>query len=201
MAEAPVRTTSPCVAHTLENGVDTFTWSNREIPKDLLLTSGFLSGALVFGILAVFLTIQFLLDLFRLGSVYSISNSEIAISVFFLLAVWAVVVFLGGYLLRITWTETIRVDENGFRLEYEGLFSPNVRVIPERNILRLSFERYGHEHHKESRFSLNLFHDDKRESLAYLMRRRNLMQLFLLLSAIIEERGWMVDLKAEKLPE
>jgi len=148
MAEAPVRTTSPGVAHTLENGVDTFTWSNREIPKDLLLTSGFLIGALVFGILAVFLTIKFLLDLFRLGSVYSISNSEIAISVFFLLAVWAVAVFLGGYLLRITYSEIIRVDENGFRLEYEGLFSPNVRVIPERNIWRLSFERYGHEHNK-----------------------------------------------------
>ena len=200
MAEAPVYTTSPGVAHTLENGVDTLSWSNRDIPKDALLTGGSVLGTLVFGILAIFLTTQFLADLFRWGSAYSISASEIAISVFFLLAFWTVTIFLGSHLLQITWTETIRVDENGFSLEYEGLFSPKWKVIPERNLWRLSFERYGLEHHKESRFTLNIFHDDQRESLAYWMRRRDLLQLFQLLSTIIEERDWTVDLKAEKLP-
>lgn len=187
----------PGVTHRREGSVDIVAWSNRDIPKDPFYAGLFVLGFAAFSVLAVYLTVRLIEDLLRLGPVAGLTGTEIGISMFFLVAMWIVTLFFGFHIARLAWTESIHVGDDGIGLEYSGPLSPRAKYIRERDLWRLSFERYGEDRTQETRYTVNLFHEDKRESLAYWMRKTEQQQLFLLLAALIKQRGWAVDLKGE----
>jgi hypothetical protein len=176
-----------------EANTDIITWSNRHLPRNLRLFAVFIIVLFVSAPLSLFLTAQLLSD----ASTITLSGFEIVTSIFFVIVGWGAVVGTSYYLLRLTWTETIKVSNEGISLLYSGLLAPKGKQISERRIWRLSFEKYGHERHQESRFTLNIFYDDHRATLAYWMRNEEIYQLFLLLEQIFNDRDWSFQIKSE----
>lgn len=180
-----------------EAGTDIITWSNRHLPPNIRLLAVFITALLVSAPLSLFLTTQLLSD----ASTITLSGFEIVISIFFVVIGWAAVVGISYYLLRLTWTETVKVSNEGISLLYSGLFAPKDKQISKRRIWRLSFEKYGHERHQESRFTLNIFYDDHRATLAYWMRNEEIYQLFQLLEQLCKNRDWLFQSKSEYKPQ
>lgn len=184
----------PGLTHRRQPDVDTITWSNRHIPKNTLLYSGYLVGLVVITPIALFLSVRLIDDLRPVAENVSLGRSELAISIFFVLASWGGIATISHYLVRLSWTETIKVSNEEIWLHYNGLFAPPSKRIAGSRIWCLSFERVGNERDQESRFTLNLFDiDDKRQPLAYWIRAEESYRLFLLLEAIFNRRGWSVQ--------
>ena len=184
----------PGLTYQRESDVDIITWSNKETPKNAPLYLAFVAGFIVVTGLGIFLALRLLTDINRLRSDIPIATGEIVFSLIIVLISWAGVVLLGYYLIRLSWTETIKISKDEIRLLYRGLFSPKEKRFPAHQIYRLSFERVGNERDRESRYTLNLFNlDEKRETLAYWIRAEENYQLFLLLDKIFTRRGWSVQ--------
>jgi|GEM_PF-3472865 len=184
------------LTHHNEPDVDIITWSNRETPKNIWLYLAFI-GALVVTIpLALFLTSLLFDDLYNQAGL-SLSTGELLFSGFMVVASWVAVVAISHYLIRLSWTESIKISKDELSLHYSGLFSPKAKRFTSNQIWRLSFERVGNERDRETRFTLNFFDlNDKRHTLAYWIRDDENYQLFLLLNKIFEARGWSVQNKS-----
>ena len=183
-----------------EPNIDIITWSNRETPKNTWLYLAFIGALIVVIPLALFLTSLLLDDLY--GHVnFTLSTGELLFSGFMVVASWLAVIAISYYLIRLSWTESIKISNDELSLHYSGLFSPKVKRFSSNQIWRLSFERVGNERDRETRFTLNFFDlDDKRHTLAYWIRDDENYQLFLLLGKIFDARGWSVQNKSDYQP-
>ena len=183
-----------------EPDIDVITWSNRETPKNIWLYLVFIGALIVVIPLAFFLTSLFVDDLYGQAGL-SLSTGEFLFSSLMVVASWAAVIALSYYLIRLSWTESIRISNDELSLHYSGLFSPKERRFSSNQIWRLSFEKVGNERDRETRFTLNFFDlNDKRHTLAYWIRDDENYQLFLLLGKIFDARGWSVQNKSDYRP-
>lgn len=188
------------LTHHNEPDVDIITWSNRETPKNTWLYLAFIGALVVIIPLAFFLTSLLFDDLYSQVGL-SLNVGELLFSGFMVVASWAAVVAISHYLIRLSWTESIKISKDELSLHYSGLFSPKAKRFTSNQIWRLSFERVGNERDRETRFTLNFFDlNDKRHTLAYWIRDDENYQLFLLLSKIFEARGWSVQNKSNYQP-
>lgn len=188
------------LTHHNEPDVDIITWSNRETPKNTWLYLAFIGALVVIIPLAFFLTSLLFDDLYSQVGL-SLNVGELLFSGFMVVASWVAVVAISHYLIRLSWTESIKISKDELSLHYSGLFSPKAKRFTSNQIWRLSFERVGNERDRETRFTLNFFDlNDKRHTLAYWIRDDENYQLFLLLSKIFEARGWSVQNKSNYQP-
>ncbi len=187
----------PGLTYHHEPEADIIVWSNRRLPKNKALYVAFIAGLIISTPLAFFLTASLLKDVYNIPIGLSFSAVEILISLFFVFVSWIATIAILYYLLRLTWTESLKVSDKELSIFYSGILSPKEKRIPARDVWRLSFEKFGHERHQESRFTLNIFSNDKRETLAYWMRAEEGYQLYLLLAKIFEARDWPVKCKSD----
>ena len=188
----------PGLVHHNAPDVGTVVWSNRQIPKNNYRVVAFIAGWLIFTALAIFLTTGFLRDINFLRIGIPQSNVTLVISLLFMFASWWATIYATYYLLRFTWTETIRVSNDDLSILFTGLLTPKGKDISKDDIRRLSFEKIVNLRERESRLTLNIFHANQREILAYWLRQEEKYQLYLLLKNIFSARGWEnVEYKAE----
>lgn len=194
MSQANVNRPFPGLVHRHEPDVDVITWSNKDTPKNTPLYLAFIGGLIVAAPLAIFLTIRLFNDIVGVGNNIILTTGELLVSAFIVLAGWGAVAGMSYYLIRLSWTESIRISNNELRLTYSGPLAPRGKRFAANQIWRLSFERVGNERDREARFTLNIFNlDDRRETLAYWIRAEENYQLFLLLDKIFKQRGWSVQ--------
>ncbi|MCP5077865.1 MAG: hypothetical protein GY951_07385 [Psychromonas sp.] len=177
--------------HKADN--DIMTWSNRQLPRNTKLFVVFVIVFVISAPIAIFLSSQFITDV----TTITLSKFEVFTSLVVVAIAWG---STGGslfYLIRFTWVETITVSTDGVTLNYTGLLAPKEKFISNRDLWRLSFEKYGQERHTESRYTLNIFYDKERATLAYWMRNEECYQLFLLLGQIFDSRGWSMQKKTD----
>ncbi len=176
-----------------EREADIITWSNRRLPRNTKLFVLFIVVFIIALPVSIFLTIQLIND----STNMTLGLFEFLISLFFVIVGWGAAVGTLYYLLRLTWTESIKISDENVSLLYSGLLAPREKQISGRDIWRISFEKFGHERHQESRFTLNIFHNDNRSTLAYWMRNEENYQLYLLLGQIFTDRGWNTQKKSD----
>lgn len=197
MSETNVNHPFPGLIHRHEPNVDVITWSNKDTPKNTPLYLAFIATLIIVVPLAVFLTIRLVNDV-GLSSNVMLTTGELLFSAFIVLVSWGAVAGISYYLMRLSWTETIKISDDEIRLLYSGPLAPKGKRFSANQIYRLSFEKVGNERDRETRFTLNIFNlDDKRETLAYWIRAEENYRLFLLLDKIFSERGWSVQSKSD----
>ena len=200
MSEPNVHQLFSGLTYRNEPDIDIITWSNRQTPKNTWLFLAFVGSLIVTIPLAIFLTSLLFDDLYGQAGL-RLGTGELLFSGFMVVASWVGVVAISYYLIRLSWTESIKISEDELSLHYSGLFSPKQRRFSSNQIWRLSFERVGNERDRESRFTLNVFDlNDKRHTLAYWIRDDENYQLFLLLNKIFDTRGWSVQGKSDYQP-
>ena len=183
----------PGLTYHRESDVDIICWSNKKTPKNKALYLAFVAGLAISAALGIFLTARLVNDINRLWSGIPVATGEIVFAFGIVAISWGAVMLMGYYLIRLSWTETIKISNDEIRLLYSGLLSPKEKRFLANQIYRLSFERVGNERDRESRYTLNLFNlDEKRQTLAYWIRAEENYQLFLLLDKIFARRGWLV---------
>lgn len=198
MSQANTNRPFPGLVHRHEPDVDVITWSNKDTPKNTPLYLAFIGGLIVAAPLAIFLAIRLFNDIVGVGNNIILTTGELLVSAFIVLAGWGAVAGMSYYLIRLSWTESIRISNDELRLIYSGPLAPRGKRFTANQIWRLSFERVGNERDRESRFTLNIFNlDDRRETLAYWIRAEENYQLFLLLDKIFKQRGWSVQSKSD----
>lgn len=182
-------TTFSGITHQHQPHADLISWTNKEIPthKPLLLT--YCAGLLLLLPIAVFLTLRLVRDSRLLPDFIQLNSGAFIFALLIIILTWAAVLGIAFVLLRLTWTERVLVEQDMIWVQYNGLLAFRDRPIPVAHIWRLSFERYQYGRERESRYSVNILHQ-RRDTLAYWMRQEEAYQLFLLLSQIVQRRGW-----------
>ncbi|MDX1521015.1 MAG: hypothetical protein R3264_05275, partial [Anaerolineae bacterium] len=108
----------PGLTYRPETEVDTITWSNRYIPRNNSLYLGFIIGLVIFTPLALFLTLRLIDDINRVQNNVPVPTADLVIAVFFVLISWVGFAGLTYYLIRLSWTETIRISNDDITLQY-----------------------------------------------------------------------------------
>ncbi|MCA9964217.1 MAG: hypothetical protein KC423_08240 [Anaerolineales bacterium] len=182
-------TTFSGITYQRQPHADLIFWTNKDIPthKPLLLTYG--AGLLLLLPIAVFLTLRLVRDSRLLPNFIALNTGTFVFALLVIIITWVAVLGVAFVLLRLTWTERVLVGQDVIWVQYEGPLAFRDRPIPVAHIWRLSFERYQYGRDRESRYSVNILHQ-RRVTLAYWMRKEEAHQLFLLLSQIVQMRGW-----------
>ncbi|MEM7334707.1 MAG: hypothetical protein AAF490_21705 [Chloroflexota bacterium] len=173
--------------YRIENGRDIISWTNKNLPRNprLYLTIGFwLFLLLPVGYL---LTSRLWAELI-LFSFNPPDRGGVTFSAIIVLACWAGILFNFFNLLRLTWTESVVIDDENIMLQYEGLLAFKAKYIPIGDIWRLSFEKFKHNQDQEFRSSVNIIHKE-RDKLAYWMGENEAHRLYLLITEILHKRG------------
>ncbi len=176
-------------------------WSNWQIPKSRGLMLAYGAGMLLSGALAIFLSYGLFRDLVRTGQGAPAGTGVLLVSGAFAMAGWAIALASAWTLLRLRWTESVTVSAEGVQLAYTGPLAPKPRLIPSQAIWRISYEKIQTRGDRETRFSVNIFYQDGRESLAFWMRSQEKRQLYTLLKEAVTSQGWpYVDFQLSERP-
>jgi hypothetical protein len=170
-----------------EQDHDVITWTNKDLPRETRLYS--IYGVSLFAMLpiAIFLSIRLWREAFL--PVALTVQGALLFSLFIVIVCWLVIGGILYTLLRLTWTETITINQDGVTITQHGFLSWKPQHIPVADIWKLSFEKYKSRRDQESRYTVNIFHK-RRHALAYWMRKEEAHQLYQLLSRIFNQRGW-----------
>ncbi len=182
------------VKHQQQQNIDTVFWSNKNIPKNKLLVVAF-----TFGILFVVgVTVYFTYQIYVTKLSAQTSSGKLGIVIFYLLCCLLVV---GSFAMiySLTWTEAIKISNDYIIIKHFGAFAPKMTQLTKHQVLALSFQRF-HGGDQEILPSLNLLYKDnlltshveKREQIAFWMRKKEKYQLFLILQTILKERDWKI---------
>lgn len=182
-------TTFSGITHQRQPHADLIFWTNKEIPAHKPLLVAYTVGLLALLPVASFLTLRLVRDSRVLPNFIELNRGAFVFALCIILLCWVGVLGMSFVLLRLTWTEKVRVEQDMIWVQYDGLLAFKDRPIPVEHIWRLSFERYQYGRDRESRYSINILHR-RRDTLAYWMRKEEAYQLFLLLSQIVQMRGW-----------
>lgn len=175
---------------------DLISWTNKAIPTHKPLLFAYSAGVLLLLPVATFLTLRLVRDSRLLPNFIELNSGAFLFALFIILLCWLGVAGMVFVLLRLTWTEKVRVERDVIWVQYDGPLAFRDREIPVEHIWRLSFERYQYGRERESRYSLNILHR-RRDTLGYWMRKEEAHQLFLLLSQIVQMRGWGDSIQLE----
>jgi len=179
--------------HRRENGQDIITWKNKDLPKDLRLYILYPLSLLLLMPLTLFLTTRLWREILNL-SLVPFDRSYFYITLFIVLVCWLGVTAILVVLLRLSWTESIIIQDDTILLTYNGLLAFATKRIAAADIWQFSFEQLKYGSDQDSRYSVNIFHK-RRQAIAYWMRKEEAHQLFLLLGRIIQRRGWSDSIK------
>lgn len=189
MEMTPQQKTAPFPggAHHVENGRDIVTWVNKDLPRNprLYITIGF--WLLILIPVTLFLTFRLWNELV-LFNFNPIDRGGVILSLLIVLICWGGVLFNLYNLLRLTWTESIIIDDETLQLTYDGMLSFSNKSIPIGDIWRLSFEKFKHNQDQEFRSTVNIIHKH-REKIAFWMHKREAHKLYLLITDILQKRG------------
>jgi hypothetical protein len=176
-----------------ENGQDIITWKNKDLPKDLRLYILYPLSLLLLMPLTIFLTARLWREILNMR-LAPFDRAYFYISLFIVLICWLGVAAILVVFLRLSWTESIIVQDDTILLTYDGLLAFGTKRIAAADIWEVSFEQLKYGHDQDSRYSLNIFHK-RRQTIAYWMRKEEAHQLFLLLGRIMQRRGWSDSIK------
>jgi hypothetical protein len=179
--------------HRRENGQDIVTWKNKDLPKDLRLYILYPLSLLLLMPLTLFLTARLWREISNL-SLVPFDRFYFYITLFIVLICWLGVTAILVVLLRLSWTESIIIQDDAILLAYNGLLAFATKRIAAADIWQFSFEQLKYGSDQDSRYSVNIFHK-RRQVIAYWMRKEEAHQLFLLLGRIIQRRGWSDSIK------
>ena len=174
--------------HRRENGQDIITWKNKDLPKDLRLYILYPLSLLLLMPLTIFLTARLWREVLNL-SLVPFDRSYFYITLFIVLVCWLGVTAILVVLLRLSWTESIIIQDDTIFLTYDGLLAFGTKRIAAADIWQFSFEQLKYGNDQDSRYSVNIYHK-RRQVIAYWMRKEEAHQLFLVLGRIIQRRGW-----------
>ncbi len=175
--------------HQIPSGA-VFTWCNRKIPINRLMMSAYILGWLLAMPLGIFLTASLVRDILRWQQGLPAGTTALGISALFLILNWGIIWYLSFTILRWTWHETLTVDENGVRILFAGPLAPGETLIPKDDIWQISFEKFRTRREQEAIHTLNVFHGESRETLAFWMAKPEKEKLYNLLRSAIEAQGW-----------
>ena len=177
------------------------TWSNLRIRKSRTLVFGYLTAELITLTLAIFLTSGFIRDLIRTIEGARLGPNVLLVSGLFMAAAWAAAILFSLTLVRVTWTETISIQPDAVEVRSEGLLARAPKVIESGEVWRISYEKIQTRKDRDTRFTVNIFHQEGRESVGFWMRPAEKKILFNLLERAIASQGWpYVDFRFSERP-
>lgn len=183
----------PGCSYHQENEQDIITWKNKDLPKDLRLYILYSLSLLVLLPLTLFLTTRLWREILNM-SLVPIEGLFFFGSLLIVLVCWLGVATILYVFLRLSWTESLVIQDEFILLKYDGLFSFRTKQIATADIWQFSFEQLQYGSDQDSRYSVNIFHK-RRQGIAYWMRKQEAHQLFLLIGRIIQRRGWSDSIK------
>jgi hypothetical protein len=176
-----------------ENGQDIISWKNKDLPKDLRLYIVYTLSLLILIPLALFLTARLWREISNM-SLVPLDSLFFFGSLLIVLVCWLGVASILYVFLRLSWTESVIIQDKYLLLKYDGLLSFRTKQIATADIWQFSFEQLQYGSDQDSRYSVNIFHK-RRQAVAYWMRKQEAHQLFLLIGRIIQRRGWSGSIK------
>ncbi len=170
-----------------ENGRDVISWTNKNLPRNnrVYLTIGFWLFLLL--PVGIFLSYRLWSELI-LFSFNPPDRGGVTFSAIIVLACWTGIFYNLFHILRLTWTESVVIDDSNISLQYDGLFAFRAKSIPIGDIWRLSYEKFKHNQDQEFRPSVNIIHKE-RDKIAYWMGDHEAHRLYLLITEILHRRG------------
>ena len=191
----------PGLTHERSAQGDRLSWPNRSIPKSTGLVLVYAAGLLAAITLGLFLSAGLIQDLMLWRQGAPSGMGTLFMSALIMLTCWGVALVLGASVLRLAWTETVWITSEGIQVDFEGPLAPKGRRIPADEIWRISYEKIQNRRDRESRYSVNVFYQDGRESLAFWMRRQDKHYFYLLLKQAVLNQGWpYVDFRSSERP-
>ncbi len=195
-SDAEILTLFSGVQYVHETDIDTITWINKDVPKNIHVILTLSVGWLVW----VAATGYFAYGLFTVGIGEKPLIEQIAIVVMFILLLLCSFFFPISFL-SLTQRQTLTISNNDFCLSYSGILAPKKKCFTKEVVLGLYFQRYqGHDgtgflpslaiKYKKSVGGISGM---DREHLAHWMRTKEKRQLFLFLRKTLMARGWNIE--------
>ena len=173
--------------HQVENGRDLISWTNKNLPRNprLYITIGF--WLLLLLPVGLFLGFRLWSELV-LFSFNPPDRNGVLFSSLIVLLCWAGIFYNFFNILRLTWTESIIIDDETITLKYEGFLAFKTQHISIGDVWRLTFEKFKQNQDQEFRASVNIIHK-QRVKVAYWMRSNEAHKLYLIITDILQKRG------------
>lgn len=176
-------------------------WHNMRVPKSKPLLFGYLLAELVALTLTVFLTAGFVRDMLRAVDGIRLGPNVLIVSGLFMAVAWVATITFGLTLVRLTWTESILIQPEQVVIQSQGLLSRAPKLIDGGGIWRISYEKLQTRQDRDTRFTVNIFHQDGRDTVGFWMRTTEKKLLFELLQRAIAAQGWpYVDFRFSERP-